>query len=329
MQVLVTGATGFIGGYVSAALIDAGHEVTALVRASSSRDALAARGVRFAVGDVLDAATLRAPVAEVHAVIHLASLLKMPWSPDFRAVNVGGTASVVAAAKACKTPPIVVVVSSLAAAGPSKGTPRREDEVPAPVSRYGDVKLAAEHAAVAAGIPLSIVRPPMVFGEGDRTVLGLFRTVERGFHVVPTLESNAVSLVHARDLAKALVRVLEAGERVVEKGTAQGSGIYHVAGDERPAYADLGALIAQALGKPAPRVLRVPSALTFGAAAIGEAVARLRDRPAFLNLDKYREVTGGSWTCANDKARALGWSAAPLADRLAETAKWYRAKGWL
>ena len=60
MQVLVTGATGFIGGYVSAALIDAGHEVTALVRASSSRDALAARGVRFAVGDVLDAATLRA-----------------------------------------------------------------------------------------------------------------------------------------------------------------------------------------------------------------------------------------------------------------------------
>ena len=324
MRVLVTGATGFIGGHVVAALVEAGHAVTALVRASSSRTDLAALGVRFAVGDVLAPETLRAPVSAVDAVIHLASLLKMPWSPDFRSVNVGGTASVAAAAASCATPPVVVVVSSMAAAGPASAAPRREDDAPAPVSRYGEVKLAAEQAAIAAGVPLSIVRPPMVFGEGDRTVLKLFRSVARGIHVVPTRRSNAVSLVHARDLARALVRVAEAGERV---GTSAGQGLYHVAADETLDYGDLGQHIATALEVSAPRVVRIPSQVTFVAAALGEAVARLRDEPAFLNLDKYREVTGGSWTCTNAKVRALGWHPAPLAQRLAETARWYRENG--
>jgi nucleoside-diphosphate-sugar epimerase len=324
MHVLVTGATGFIGGHVAAALVEAGHAVTALVRASSSRTELAARGVRFAVGDVLAPETLRAPVAEVDAVIHLASLLKMPWSPDFRSVNVGGTAAVVAAASSCTTPPVVVVVSSMAAAGPATGAPRREDEAPAPVSRYGDVKLAAERAASTAGVPLSIVRPSMVFGEGDRTVLKLFRSVARGLHVVPTRRSNAVSLVHARDLAEALVRITTAGERV---GSGAGAGIYHVAADELIDYGDLGRHIAEALDVSAPRVVRIPSEVTFVAAALGEAAARLRDKPAFLNLDKYREVTGGSWTCTNAKAKSLGWRPAPLAQRLADTARWYREKG--
>jgi len=300
--------------------------VTALVRASSSRRELAALGVRFAVGDVLAPETLRAPLSEVDAVIHLASLLKMPWSPDFRSVNVGGTAAVVAAAASCATPPLVVVVSSMAAAGPSRTAPRSEEEAPAPVSRYGDVKLAAEQAAIAAGVPLSIVRPPMVFGEGDRTVLKLFRSVARGIHVVPTLRSNDVSLVHARDLAEALVRVTESGERV---GPRPGQGIYHVAADETLAYADLGRHIAMAMDVSAPRVVRIPSEVTFVAAALGEAVARLRDTPAFLNLDKYREVTGGSWTCTNAKAQSLGWQPAPLAQRLADTARWYRENGVL
>lgn len=326
MRALVTGATGFIGTHVVAALREAGHSVVALVRPTSDRARLTEFGANFCVGDVQDAASLSTAVSAVDAVFHLASLLKMPWSPDFHAVNVDGTAAVAAAAAAAPRPPVLVVVSSLAAAGPARTGPRREVEDPEPVSRYGAVKLAAERAAIATGAPLSVVRPPLVYGEGDRTVLGLFRSVQRGFHVLPTWRSHPVSLVHARDLAEALVRIAEAGERV---GAAPGSGVYHVAGDETLEYADLGGRVAAAVGCAAPRVVRLPGALTWAAAASSEAFARWRGTPAFLNLDKHREITAGAWTCANEKARSLGWTPVDLDRRLRQTAEAYRAQGWL
>jgi dihydroflavonol-4-reductase len=327
MRVLVTGASGFIGRHTVAALRAGGAEVVALVRSASSRALLEAQGVRCISGDVTAPESLRGPVAEVDAVIHLASLLKMPWNQDFWTVNVEGTRAVARAVADAARPPACVVVSSLAASGPSRGEPRAEGEHCSPVSKYGRVKFAAEQAAVATGAPVSIVRPPMVYGEGDATVFRLFRTVSRGWHVLPTWRSAPVSLVHARDLAEALVAIAARGERVSRE---PGSGIYHVAGDEMPEYAALGGHVAAALGASPPRVVHLPAAVTWLAAALTELSARWREQPSFLNLDKYREVTAGAWTCSNEKARAhLGWAPVPLPERLAQTAAWYRHEGWL
>ena len=331
MRLLVTGATGFIGRHVVRAALDAGDSVRCLVRPTSRRAGLEGPGVDFVEGDVGAAATLGAAVDGVDAVIHLASLLKAPWMRAFHTVNVEGTRALADACAQAGRPPALIIVSSLAAAGPAiDGRRRDEHQAAAPVSIYGRVKRDAEEAALAFAdrVPVTVVRPPMVFGEGDTSVLKIFRTAAHGLHVVPTWRTARVSLVHAADLATALVRAAATGERAA--GGAAGRGLYFVAADETPTYADLGRWIGHAVGRPGLRVLRLPRGVTFVAAALSEAIGRLRGSPRLLNLDKYREATAGDWICDASKARRdLAWTPAPLADRLAETAAWYRACGWL
>jgi len=219
VRTLVTGASGFIGVHTARALIAAGHEVVALVRPRSPREALEAVGVRsWALGDLAEPESLARAVVGVDAVIHLASLLKVPWKPEFRSVNIGGTAALAEACAAQVRPPVLVVVSSLAAGGPApQDRARTEQDGAQPVSAYGHMKLACEAAAraQAARVPVTIVRPPMVIGEGDRWALGLFTSAQKGLHVVPSRAPSRVCLIHAADLAPVLVRAVERGARVL------------------------------------------------------------------------------------------------------------------
>lgn len=332
MRALVTGSTGFIGRHLVRVLAEAGHEVVCLVRATSRRGPLERYATRFAVGDIGDRSTLSV-VGEVDVVFHLASLLKMPWKQAFHDVNVGGTENVVVACAEAEHPPVLVVVSSLAAGGPTAGTgggARNEEDGAAPVSIYGRVKLASEAVTFgyAGTVPTTIVRPPMVFGEGDTSVLKLYRGAAKGWHVVPGPDDHRVSFVHATDLAHALLAVAERGERVPVGGTC-GQGVYYVADDARPTYADFGRMVGGAVGREV-RVVHLPRAVVWCAAALSEWMGRLRDRPAMLNLDKLREAAAGSWVCDVGKAhRALGWVAEAPEVRLRQTAEWYRAEGWL
>lgn len=331
MRVLVTGASGFIGSHMVSTLLERGDEVVALVRPKSDRSALRRPGIQLVEGDILEPKSLASAVRDVDAVIHLASLLKMPWVPEFRTINEGGTSNVAMACRDAPTRPTLVVVSSLAAAGPARLAARRETEKEEPVSVYGRVKLAAEQCAAryAADVPISIVRPPMVFGEGDRTTLKLFRSIKGGIHVVPTRARNHVSLVHARDLAEGMIRVCEVGERV-PPNPVTGAGVYHLAAAESVEYGDFARLFADAMGCRTARVLRVPAAMTGVTAALNEGVARLRRTPTVLNLDKYREATAGSWTCSIEKARReLDYAPPSLSSRIAQTVAWYRSQGWL
>lgn len=322
---LVTGATGFIGRYLVRALTARGARVRALVRATSDTTGL---DVERAVGDLGDPESLARAADGADVVFHLASLLKVPWKAAFETVNVAGTAHVARAAG----PARLVVVSSLAAAGPVTGAPRREGDPPRPVSRYGRVKRAAEQAAVAEATgAVTLVRPPMVFGAGDRGALPLFRGVARGWHVLPTRRAAHIGLVHAADLADALVDIAAYGEAVPAGADGScGAGVYQVAAPETPTYAELGRRIAAADGRDSLRIVALPAAVTALAATVGELMARLRDRPTVLNRDKYREAIGGHWWCAADKVAALGWRpAAALDARLAETLAGYRAARWI
>ncbi len=330
MRALVTGSTGFIGRHLVRVLAEAGHEVVCLVRATSNRAPLEPYASAFAVGDIAQPESLGA-AADVDAVFHLASLLKMPWKQAFHDVNVGGTENVARACAEASTPPILVVVSSLAAGGPTVGEgARREVDGSAPVSIYGGVKLASEKAALgfAGQVPITVVRPPMVFGEADGSVLKVFRGAARGWHVVPGRASNRVSMVHATDLSHALLAAAERGERAAPDGP-EDQGLYYVADPAQPTYADFGRLVARALDRET-RVVRLPAGIVWCAAAASEAVARIRDAKTVLNLDKYREARAGSWVCdATKAADALGFAPVAPLDRLRQTAEWYRAEGWM
>jgi nucleoside-diphosphate-sugar epimerase len=231
-----------------------------------------------------------------------------------------------------------VVVSSLAAVGPGAADRLRvEGDIPAPISNYGRSKWAGEQAAAgyAGAAPITLVRPPIVFGPGDRGTLEIFRPIVRwGLHVVPGAGSAArarrFSLVYVDDLVEGLLLAAAKGERLGAHGTP-GQGIYFMGGEEHPTYAQLGQAIAAAWGRKPPAVVCLPGPLLRLVGITGDVMAWVRRRPGWISSDKVSEALAGSWTCSSAKARThLGWApAAPLAERLHETAQWYRQAGWL
>jgi dihydroflavonol-4-reductase len=325
VKVLVTGATGFVGKALVPALVGAGHDVRCLVRASSKSDALSKLGVELVVGDVTDPASLTDAARGVDTVFHLAAMLAEPWHPDFLRTNATGVRHVLEACAALPTPPRVVLTSSLAAVGPSVGAPRTEDDAPAPVSRYGASKLAGEAAAreLADRLPVTIVRPPAVFGPHDPNFLAAFQSAARGLGV----DFGAVlSMIHVGDLAEMLRVAAERGETVTRDGSL-GTGVYFAAHDEAPTSRELWAMLGDILGRKV-RVIRIPKLAVQAAGAMAELGGRL-GMSSLMSRDKAREAVAGAWTCSPAKAKQLGWTPAPLAARLAETATWYRAQGQL
>jgi nucleoside-diphosphate-sugar epimerase len=366
-RALVTGATGFIGPHLVRELRRQDVEVACLRRAASAVEQIVPLGVRLHEGDITNLDTLGQAIDGANVVFHLAGLTRALSRRQLHAVNVEGTRNVLTACAAATNPPVVVVVSSLAAAGPSpSGKPRSEEQAPAPVSQYGRSKRAAEIVAheFADRLPITVVRPPLVFGQGDPSVLAMFRPIRRfGVHLVPGYADRRLSVIHAADLAAALVAAgsphalrihAQSAPPGGRGGRLQASGFgrqdlagyqscspepevrslrqgyYHVACDEHPTYAEWGGRIATALGRRT-LVVRTPEWVAWGTAGLNEIVARVRRWPHVFNWDKAREATAGSWICSAERAkRELGWScAAHLDARLAETVAWYRRQGWL
>jgi nucleoside-diphosphate-sugar epimerase len=335
-SVLVTGASGFIGRHLVRRLIELGNRVSCLVRTTSCVDELKSTGAQLVTGDVTDRTGIGRALAVSQAgiVFHLAGLTKALRADDFLRVNAGGVESVVAACADRADKPVLVVVSSLAAAGPCVlDRPCVESDAPTPVSAYGRSKLAAEQAAAryAGMVPISIVRPPIVFGPGDGGMHEMFRPIARwGIHIVPGWGERCFSLIHVADLVEGLLLAAQKGERLHTNGTP-GQGIYFMAAEDNPTYAELGQAMATALGKKRAAVVHLPGSLVPLVGLCGDAIAWIRQRPGWVNSDKMTEALAGSWMCSSAKARTqLGWSpAAALAQRLYETAQWYRQAGWL
>jgi nucleoside-diphosphate-sugar epimerase len=346
---LVTGASGFIGVHLVHRLRARGDRVVCLVRATSRVDALRAAGAELIVGCVNDRAAINSAIArsKPRVVFHLAGLVRANNLEDFMEVNSRGVESVAATCAEQVNPPVLLLVSSLAAAGPvvGGGGPKLERDAPSPVSNYGRSKLAGEHAAkkYAAEVPITIVRPCVVFGPGDRAVYEMFKPINRfNVHLVPRRGDRRVSFIAVEDLVELIVIGAERGERLVPseaegtvarngvKSEFQGCGLYFVAA-ESLSYVELGNAIARSLGRECPRTICLPGWILRVMGSCGDIVSRMRNRPAWLNSDKVSEALAGSWTCSSEKARQqLGWSPAqPLADRLRETSHWYRKTGWL
>jgi nucleoside-diphosphate-sugar epimerase len=331
--VLVTGASGFIGGHLVERLIARGCRVSCLARGTSDVDDLRLAGATIVQGDVTDRAAITRALASANAryVFHLAGLVRALSAVEFNRLNAGGVEAVAEACVERTEPPVLVLVSSLAAAGPAGTRPALEGDTPAPISNYGRSKLAGEQVAMrhAARMPITVVRPGVVFGAGDRGMLQVFRPIaRRGLHAVGGDGTSRLSLVAVTDLVECLILAAERGERLAPN--VAGHGIYYVAAEDLSTV-ELGHAIAHALGQPPPRVLHLPARLMQVIGMAGDVGSRIRGRAGWVGRDKVGEILAGSWTCSSAKARQqLGWQpAVPLAERLRETAQWYRGARWL
>ncbi|HEU4394182.1 MAG TPA: NAD(P)-dependent oxidoreductase [Planctomycetota bacterium] len=326
MRVLLTGGTGFVGGHAAEALAAAGHRVRALTRGRDDGGVLARAGAEAVAGRLEDAASLRAAVAGAEAVLHGAGLIKARRPSEYHEANAAGTLRLLDACAAASPPPRrFVLVSSLAAQGPSpRGRPLSESDPARPVSHYGASKARAERVARAFAdrMEVVVVRPPAVYGPRDRETLEFFRIAARGLRPRMAGRDLRLSLVHATDLARGLVAAVEAPEAA--------GGVFHLCHPEVLALGEVLDRMAAALGRPG-RALPIPRALLAAVAFASEHAASLADRVPALAVDKARELLRPAWVADPGRARRLlGWEARiPSAEGIPATARWYREAGWL
>ncbi len=334
--VFVTGATGFIGRHVVAALVARGCEVRCLVRSPDRAAHLRGDDVRLVTGCLEDAAAWRDGLAGCDTVVNAGGLVAARRGRDLFATNAGAVAAVADACADRETPPRLIHISSLAAAGPTPPGARVRDESDPcrPVSAYGRSKRdgEVELSRRAGRVPITILRPAIVFGSHDTKVAAIYQSIHRfRLHLRMGFRDAPLSLIHVDDLVALLLAAAEHGERLDGNDAPGGRGIYHACDDrEHPTYADLGRRMAKALGRSV-LVMPLPVTLAFPTSAAIESFWNLLGQPSIVSPDKLREATAGSWAASARKARdELGFTpAGTLDERLRQTADWLREHGRL
>ncbi|MFO1080229.1 MAG: NAD-dependent epimerase/dehydratase family protein [Reyranellaceae bacterium] len=304
--VAVTGATGFIGPALVAALARRGFRLRLLVRRWSPLPSLAGIEAELVLGDLGEEPALKRLVEGASAVVHAAGLIKARRPAEFMAVNRDGTALLSAFAPDAT----LVLLSSLTAREPH-------------LSPYGASKRAAEEVLAGRSGPWLAIRAPAVYGPGDRETLAYFRAVSRGIAPQPWMAKARLALIHVSDLAEALAAAVETppppAVYEIDDGRAGGYG-----------YRDMAAAAAGPLGRR-PLPLKVPRAAMNFAARCNEAVQALGGPVQILTRSKVKEIFHSDWTVHDGRlAAALDWRPRyDLAEGFRDTVAWYRRHQWL
>ena len=326
MQVLVTGASGFIGGGLVARLLERGESVRCLVRPSSNLEWLRDPRVELVHGDLGRPEGLEAAVTGVDAVFHLAGVTRARDRQGYFSGNQAATRHLLEALEAHgRAQARFIYLSSQAAVGPCTREPGiSEADPPRPVSDYGRSKLAAEGEVLArAGRrPVTVIRPPAVYGPRDRDFLQLFRSVKKGFLPLTGLKPMRLSLIHVDDLVEGVIRAADSPRAAGQ--------VYFLAQEEPVTWRQVGMAIGRALGRR-PLVLPVPLPLVWMTAQLSGMFAPLLRQTPLLNRDKWHEARQAGWICSSRKAaEELGFAPRLNLDQGVEsTARWYEAHGWL
>lgn len=301
MKIAVTGGTGFVGSRFLDSAVRAGHEVRALTRRPQPDHP----DIDWVEGALDDNDALRRLVTGSQAVVHVAGVINAREASQFERGNVEGTLAILAAATAAGVTRFVHV-SSLAAREPR-------------LSIYGASKARAEELVQGSGLDWSIVRPPAVYGPGDKETLELFRMAKMRLMLLPP--RGRVSLIHVDDLSRLLLALA---------GSEEASGLVFEPDDARErgwTHKQLARSIGEAVGRKNLK-LSVPKTMLKLGAVVDQVVRRER---AKLSFDRAAYFSHHDWV-VRPELRPPGHLWAPEIETeagLAETAQWYRAQGWL
>ena len=301
--IAITGATGFVGRHLVERL--SGQELH--LRALSRRGPIA--GTTTVDGDLCDEAAMRRLIDGVGHVVHLAGVVKSPDPAVFHKVNAAGTErlarAMVSAGQAHLT-----LVSSLAA---------RHAEV----SAYAASKRAAEEAALAVLGPdrVTIIRPPAIYGPGDRATLVIFKQLKSGLLVAPGPRGARFSLLYVTDLADLIVAhvtgALELPKRLeLDDGRPGGYG-----------WGDLAAVASRATGRRV-RLFRVPVRLLRAPARLADMLAGRFALDLPLTVDKLGELAHPNWV-SDSSALSKPTTNITFKEGFSRTLEWYRHARWL
>ena len=302
----VTGATGFLGQHVVRALADAGFAVRILARRDPSSvfwNGLTPEVVR---GDLADPAALARLAQGVDVVIHVAGQIG-GRKRDLDQVNIEGSRNVATAVQA--TSARLLQISSLAAREPQ-------------LSSYASSKRGGEEVARALlGDRVTIIRPPAVYGPGDRETLRLFKLASSGLFL-PVLDPRArTALIHVEDAAR----------QIAAQFDSMTSNIITLC-DGRPEgyeWREIMQTAAEAFGRR-PRLVRIPPAALYAMALIDEFANNWRQKASALTFGKVNELTHLDWGVRpNERAASTLTPEYDLPAGFRQTIEWYRSHGWL
>ena len=296
----VTGGTGFVGRHLIRMAVEAGHRVRALARTGQPPEP----GVEWVEGALDRPDSLANLCAGADAVIHVAGLIT-GTKAAFEAVNVAGTAAMVDAARAARIARFIHV-SSLAAREPR-------------LSDYGRSKMRSERQVAASGLDWTVVRPPAVYGPGDKETLELFRMAKRGFVALPP--KGRFSLIHVEDLCRLILRLVDAPEataQTYEPDDGRENGWEH---------RHFARVLGRIFGKRAA-TLAMPRLVMRGASRLDTLLRRGR---AKLTADRVRYFCHPDWVVKAERRPppALWQAEIRTPTGLKATADWYREHGWL
>ena len=286
--IALTGATGFIGRELQSQMLAAGYPVRALVRPDSQHRSQLLAGIHVVEVALNDERTLASALDGVAMLVHCAGAVRGAVPSDFASANIDGLRHLCLAAAAQSTPPYILLISSLAASRPQ-------------LSNYAQSKFEGEQVLRSmASLSWTILRPPAVYGPGDREMLPLFRAIRAGLALIVGPAAQRLSLLHVEDLGRAVLACIE------HQSVCSGLVFELDDGQERGySWQDI---IGAARGVMPVCELHVPRSLLLVIARLNLWLCAVLGRAPMLTPGKVRELSEPSWLCDNSGLHAAtGW----------------------
>ena len=326
MRALITGATGFIGSHLAEGLHYRGYQLRFLIRKSSDLKWIRHLPAELIYGDFFDNEALKKSVADVDYIFHLAGVTKARTKEEYFKGNHIATKNLLNAVLTTR-PNLkrLVHVSSQSATGPSlDGKPVDEKTPLHPITTYGISKMEAEKECLKLmdRLPITITRPPAVYGPRDKDVFEFFNTINKGLQPMIGFTQKYVSLIHVKDLVDGIIL---AGEQPKAVGQT-----YFISSERFYNWKEVGELTAKIMNKRVLKI-RIPEFVVYVIGGFTELLELLSSKPALLNFEKTKDIVQDAWICDVTKAKTdLGFrEKISLEEGIRSTVTWYREQGWL
>ena len=326
MKAFVTGATGFVGSHLVDKLLEKGYEVKCLTRKSSNLRWLKGLNVEILNGSLYDEETLKKAVEDVDYVFHVAGAVMSKTREGFFTSNQVATKNL---AEACikynKKLKRFVYLSSGTACGPSyDGKPITETADCKPITTYGESKIAAEKELLQRSeeLPITIIRPPAIYGPRDEAIYQYFVAVSKGLISLIGFSDKYVSLIHVQDLVNGIVLAAESDKTLGE--------IYNISSEKYYSWKEIGAVCKKVIGRKT-FTIKLPHAVVYIAGAFSQLLGYFSAKGSVFNIEKAKDFTQTFWVFSTERAvKDLGYKQEiNLEDGIKSTIEWYKKNGWM
>ncbi|MBU2492710.1 MAG: NAD(P)-dependent oxidoreductase [Bacteroidetes bacterium] len=323
---VVTGGNGFVGSHLVDLLLEKGHHVKCIVRKSSNLQWLKNKNVEIINCGLNGGPELNDVLKDADYLFHVAGVVKAKKPEGYYKGNVEPTKVLLdTLLEVNKSIKRVLIVSSLTACGPAKlNMPCTEETIPHPLTNYGKSKLAQEELSkeYMEKLPITIVRPPAVYGERDTEIYLYFKTYKAGLMTLIGFNDKQVSLIHVIDLVEGIYL---AAINENSKGET-----YFISSEKFYTWPELSGYTEKAVGKKAFKI-RIPHFLVLIIGAVAQFFAMFSSKPATFNFEKAKDFIQEAQTCDTSKAvNQLAYrQKISIEEGMKRTVNWYREMKWL